>query len=361
MHSLIARPCVKSSQEEAFLVQQTTMTVLIPAYNEASVIADTLQSVGDQTRPPDEVLVVDDNSSDDTGGIASSFGAKVVRPLANSGFKAGAMNVGLPHVQTEWLVTLDADTVLAPDALEQILMAAQEHGAAAACGLVLPQRIHSLWERARFIEYLLAFGVLKPVQDWYGHPMVASGCFSLYRTEAVRAQGGFPTGTVGEDLDLTWRLYQAGESVKYASRATCYPVEPPSFCLMRKQLIRWSHGFVQNIRLHGRGILGVPMLRSFVIVAFLDALLGGLLYLVMAPLLVLGYGPRYLLSLYLVDLLLVAGPVVWMGYRQGLLRQTLISLPCLSVLRLMNLFYFWRAIILEWLLRRPLLVFEKGH
>ena len=342
-------------------MSDTTVTVLIPAYNEARVIADTIESLQRQTRLPDEILVIDDGSSDGTGEIAERLGARVVRPEANNGFKAGAMNVGLPHVRGEWLLTLDADTILAPDALGEILAAAQEHGSAATCGLVLPQRIRSVWERARLVEYLLAFSVLKPVQDWYKHPMVASGCFCLYRTEKVRALGGFPTETVGEDLDLTWRLYRAGESVKYASRATCYPVEPPNFALMRKQLIRWSHGFVQNIQLHGRGLLAVPMLRSFVIVAVLDALLGGLMYLALPLLLALVYGPSYLAWAYLAELLLIAGPVLWMGRRFGLAGQALVSLPLVFLLRVMNLFYFWRAILLEWLLRRPLVVFKKGH
>ncbi len=337
------------------------LTVMIPAYNEAQVIGDTLQSLGSQTRRPDKILVVDDGSSDDTGQIAASWGAEVVRPASNTGFKAGAMNLGLGYVETEWLVTLDADTILAPDALEEIVAAAQKEEVGAACGLVLPQRIRTLWERARFVEYLLAFGVLKPVQDWYRFPMVASGCFALYKTEMVRALGGFPTETVGEDLDLTWRLYEAGESVKYVSDAICYPVEPPNFHFMHKQLTRWSHGFVQNVRLHGERILDVPMLRSFVIVALLDSLLAILLYLVLTPLLLVSYGWRFVLALYLADLLLMAIPVVWMGHRLGLLRKALASLPFVLVLRWLNVYYFGRAIILEWILGRLLRVFEKGH
>jgi biofilm PGA synthesis N-glycosyltransferase PgaC len=309
---------------------------------------------------PDRILVVDDGSSDDTGRIAAELGADVVRPPANTGFKAGAMNFGLRFVQTEWLVTLDADTALAPDALQQIVTAARQEEAGAACGMVLPQRIRTVWERARFVEYLLAFGVIKPVQDWYRHPMVASGCFALYRTEVVRAVGGFPTETVGEDLDLTWRLYEAGESIKYVSRAVCYPVEPPNLHFMRKQLARWSHGFVQNVRLHGRRILDVPMLRAFVIVASLDALLA-LLYLAMTPVLLLSAGWRGLAAVYLVDLLLMALPVVWMGARLGLLAQALASLPAVFLLRGLNIYYFWRAAALEWVLARPLRTFEKGH
>jgi biofilm PGA synthesis N-glycosyltransferase PgaC len=343
------------------MMPESSLTVLIPAHNEARVIGHTLQSLWSQTWRPDKIQVVDDGSSDETGRIAADLGAEVVRPEANTGFKAGALNFGLRFVETEWLVTLDADTILAPDALQEIVSAAQEQNVGAACGLVLPQRIRTLWERARFVEYLLAFGVFKPVQDWYRCPMVASGCFALYRTEIIKDLGGFPTETVGEDLDLTWRLYEAGESIKYVSRAICYPVEPPDLRFMRKQLTRWSHGFAQNVRLHGRGILGVPMLRSFVIVAGLDALLAGLLYLIVMPILVVAYGWRYLIAIYLADLLVMAIPVLWMGYRMRLLPQALASLPSVFILRWLNVYYFWRAAALEWVLGRRLRVFEKGH
>lgn len=342
------------------MLSESNLTVLIPAYNEAKVIGHTLESLGAQTRRPDRILVVDDGSGDDTGQIAAGFGADVVRPASNTGSKAGAINFGLGSVESEWLVVLDADTALAPDALQQLLSAAQEQKVGAACGLVLPQRVRTLWERARFVEYLLAFGLIKPVQDWYRFPLVASGCFSLYRTEIIKRLGGFPTDTVGEDLDLTWRLYEAGESVKYVSRAICYPVEPPNLHFMRKQLTRWSHGFVQNVRLHGRRILDVPMLRAFVIVASLDAFLA-LLYLVMTPFLVWARGWHYLVAVYLTDLLLLAIPVLWMGCRLGLLTKALACLPSVFVLRWFNIYYFWRAAALEWVLKRPLRVFEKGH
>ncbi len=59
---------------------ESSLTVLIPAYNEAKVISHTLQSLWSQTRQPDKILVVDDGSSDETGRIAAGLGAEVVRP-----------------------------------------------------------------------------------------------------------------------------------------------------------------------------------------------------------------------------------------------------------------------------------------
>lgn len=54
----------------------------------------------------------------------------------------------------------------------------------AACGTVLPRHVESVWERGRYVEYMLAFGFFKRVQDHYGKPLISSGCFSIYRTDA---------------------------------------------------------------------------------------------------------------------------------------------------------------------------------
>ena len=59
----------------------------------------------------------------------------------------------------------------------------------AACGFVVPRVVSSIWERGRYIEYLFAFSFYKQIQDYYGKPVIASGCFSIYRTQALRASG----------------------------------------------------------------------------------------------------------------------------------------------------------------------------
>jgi biofilm PGA synthesis N-glycosyltransferase PgaC len=73
------------------------LTVLVPAYNEASTIADTIRSIQDQIVPADEILVIDDCSSDNTADIARSLGVTVMQPPKNTGSKAGAQNFALHH------------------------------------------------------------------------------------------------------------------------------------------------------------------------------------------------------------------------------------------------------------------------
>src|SRR5881397_1669054 len=247
------------------------VTVIVPAYNEAASIADTIGSLQAQTAPPREIIVVDDCSTDGTGDVARGLGTTVVRPRANTGSKAGAQTFALRHVRTPLTVAIDADTVLAPDALQRLLPAFDRPGVAAACGFVLPQRVRSVWERGRYIEYLFAFTFYKPLQEYYGKPLISSGCFSMYRTEVLRGQGGWSSRTLAEDMDLTWSLYHAGYEVRFVPKAVCYPIEPRTFRLMGTQLQRWSHGFVQNVKLHWRAVLAVPYLRSAVAVAFWDA------------------------------------------------------------------------------------------
>jgi len=89
-------------------------------------------------------------------------------------------------------MAIDADTTLAPDAIQKLLPALDDPKISAACGLVLPRYVKSVWERGRYIEYLFAFSFYKPIQDYYERPLISSGCFSVYRTEALRANNGCP-------------------------------------------------------------------------------------------------------------------------------------------------------------------------
>ena len=133
------------------------LTVIVPAYNERESIADTLRSLQAQTRLPERIVVVDDCSADGTGDVARMLDVSVVRPTSNTGSKAGAQNVALELIDTEFTMAIDADTTLAPDAIEKLLEAFDDSTVAAACGFVIPRFVNTLWERARYVEYLLAF------------------------------------------------------------------------------------------------------------------------------------------------------------------------------------------------------------
>jgi poly-beta-1,6-N-acetyl-D-glucosamine synthase len=337
------------------------LTVIVPAYNEAASLRDTVVSLQSQTVPPAEIIVVDDCSTDETNAVAQSLGVTVLRPTRNTGSKAGAQNFALSHVRTERVMAVDADTTLAPDAIEKLEAAFVEPGIVAACGFVLPRHVRTVWERGRYIEYLFAFTFYKQVQDYYEKPLISSGCFSMYRTPALRAQGGWSTRTLAEDMDLTWSFYCAGHGVRFVPEAVCYPIEPANFTLMSKQLRRWSHGFVQNVALHWRKVIQVPYLRSAVAVATWDALIASTVYLFLVPALAIAFKNPWFLLGYVIDVPALLVPIAMGAAKRGELPRALASFPAFLLLRTVNALFFLEAVWTEWVRRRPFLVYEKGH
>ncbi|UJA20593.1 glycosyltransferase family 2 protein [Thermoleophilia bacterium SCSIO 60948] len=340
--------------------QPTGLTVIVPAFNEAESVAETVRSLLGQTAPPERLIVIDDCSTDDTADVARSAGAEVVKPPANTGSKAGAQNFALELVDTEFVMAVDADTTLEPEAIEKLLPSLDDRDVAAACGFVLPRHVGTIWERGRYVEYLLAFSFFKRIQDYFGKPLISSGCFSVYRTDELRAAGAWQTRTMAEDMDLTWTLYSRGHKVRFEPDAVSYPIEPHNLEFMGKQLKRWSHGFVQNVRLHWRTVLDLGYLRSIVTVGFWDAVMASFAYLILLPVLAVLVDPLFLLA-YLVDAPLVMVPVLWQAHSRGETLKALASFPSFFVLRIVNGAFMLAALWREFVVRRPLLVYEKGH
>ncbi len=338
-----------------------SLTIIVPAFNEAATIADTIRSLLAQSVLAESIIVVDDCSNDDTGKVAESLGVCVVRPPANTGSKAGAQNFALPMVKTRYTMAIDADTTLEPDAIEKLIESVENEGVAAACGFVIPRKVGTLWERGRYVEYMFAFTFYKQVQEYYEKPLIASGCFTMYRTSSLLAHRGWESRTLAEDMDLTWSMYQTGEKVRFVPEALCYPIEPHSYRFMSRQLKRWSHGFVQNVSLHWKGLLDVPYLRSAVAVSMWDATLASFVYLVLLPLLTIWFRSPWLLVGYLIDAPAVAVPVLVGAAARGETRRAVASLPAFFVLRTVNAVFFLGAVWSELVMGRGFHRYEKGH
>ncbi len=336
------------------------VTVIVPAYNEADCIADTVSSLLAQTLVAEEIIVVDDGSTDNTAEICRRLGVTVVTPPANTGSKAGAQNYALSQVKTPYILAIDADTTLKPDALEKLFGAMDDPEVVAACGFVLPQHVNTLWERGRYVEYLMAFTFYKQVQEYYEKPLISSGCFSLFRSDYLRQIGGWSLRTMAEDMDLTWTAYQLGKKVRFIPEAVCYPIEPRNFNFMRKQLKRWAHGFIQNVRLHRKGILKVPFLRSIVTVMCWDASIASIFYLTLIPILSVMVSPLFLLG-YIIDLPMILVPTLVKAYSRGETWKALSSIPAFMVLRVLNSAIFLEALFKEVVLKKTLTSYEKGH
>ncbi len=341
-------------------VKTSGLTILVPAYNEESMIIETVTSLQNQTLPPDEIIVIDDCSTDKTAEMARQTGATVICPPQNTGSKAGAQNYALQFVKTEYTMAVDADTTLETHATERIMKALDDKSVAAACGLVLPRTVKTIWERGRYIEYLFAFTFYKPIQDFYYKPMISSGCFSVYRTDILKENGGWSLRTMAEDMDLTWTFYHAGHGIRFVPDAVSYPIEPHNYKFMSTQLRRWSHGFVQNVCVHWKDLLRHPYLSAIVAVALWDSIIASLCYLILVPLLAIFVHPLFLIG-YLIDVPAVAVPVLCKGIQRKEVGKVLTSLPAFFILRMVNSVFMLKALWLELVMKKKLMVYEKGH
>jgi biofilm PGA synthesis N-glycosyltransferase PgaC len=197
-----------------FMVAQ----VLAAARNEAERIQETISYIARQDYPgPIEVLVVDNASTDGTRAVAEAYGAATGQRVRcideRCPGKNHALNTGLAAVGTELVITLDADTVLHPQAIRQLvtrLVSAPPDVQAVAGSVLVRNSRDSLWTR---------------MQGLYQGTLVAQGAFSLYRTQALRQAGGWPDA-IREDIVLTWQLMRQGARVYYEPSAVAFTAAP---------------------------------------------------------------------------------------------------------------------------------------
>ena len=339
--------------------EDARVTALVPAYNEEACIGETIESLLAQTVPFYRIIVINDCSTDKTAEVAAAYSCKgvtVLTPPSNRG-KSQAHNYGISHLETEFFLTIDADTILAPDCLEHMLPHMLNPKVGIVCGYVLPRDVTTLWERGRFIEYIIGQGLNKKAQHRIKSVLIAAGCCSLYRTELVKKVGGFSERTITEDLDLTWTIYEEGYQTVFEQHAQCYSLEPKSLHIYLKQLDRWDRGMLQNLKIHSVKDRG--KLKILSLLYLLDTALAPIM-----GFLVVTFFPfhKFLWSViaYLLMDLLFSGALATMmrwEHKWKILRY----IPSYVVVRPLNLFAYARAFYKEYICGEKLTVWVKGH
>ena len=200
-----------------------TISVLIPAHNEGAVLHECLAAIRGQTIPVDQIVVVADACTDNTVEVARSVGCDVIE--TNEQAKAASQDAGLAYVTGEYLVCVDADTVLAPDVVEKFMAELDHVDATCANMLPMPQQ-RGFWVANRRFAYALGRYWWRWCQAEIGRLMVLSGCAYALKTETVRSIGGFPGQLITCDMDLTWSLYGAGYRDKLLSRSSRIYLRP---------------------------------------------------------------------------------------------------------------------------------------
>ena len=232
------------------------VAVFVPAYNEEKVIVRTIRSVLNSDYANLRVIVIDDGSTDRTFELAREAYAKDIEDgrvqvltKANGG-KAAALNYGLEHIEEEFYVGIDADTVIAMDAISKLLPHFEDPKVGAVAGNAKVGNRVNLWTRWQALEYITSQNFERRALDLFNVVTVVPGAIGAWRTAAAKAAGGYPINTVAEDADLTMNILEQQYKVVYEDRALAFTEAPIDAKGLMRQRFRWSFGILQAVWKH---------------------------------------------------------------------------------------------------------------
>ncbi|MEJ7900440.1 MAG: glycosyltransferase [Thermomicrobiales bacterium] len=314
------------------------VSILAPAYNEEHSIVESIHSLLAIEYAHYEVVVINDGSTDETlKKIIDHFGlrqvpmqidyainCKSIRGVYRSsdfrrlivvdkvnGGKADALNAGVNISSNLLFCAIDADSVIEGDALLRVVRPFLEYpretvavggsirianGCRIEGGQVksvgLPAR-----SLARFqsVEYLRAFLFGRPGWSQLGTLLIISGAFGVFKRQVVVDVGGYRADTVGEDIELVFRIHRHLRDKAFAYRVVflaepvCWTQVPEDLRTLSRQRNRWQRGLMDSVRFHKRmlfnphyGVIGMIGMPYFVIFELLGPVIE-LLGLIIVP------------------------------------------------------------------------------
>lgn len=233
------------------------VSVLVPAHNESLVLERCLESIRNSSYQKVQIVVIDDASTDRTYGIALDYKRKhpeydisIVRRYKNVG-KGSGLNYALLHrAQGDLVMTLDADSILERDTIEN------------AVAYFDNPKIGGVAANVRIIEEHTILGMLQKFEHMIGYrskktysltksEFVIGGVASTYRMDILREVGYYDTDTLTEDIGLSIKIIaQKGNRhnhIIYAADVTALTEGVATYKSLFRQRYRWKYGSLQNV------------------------------------------------------------------------------------------------------------------
>lgn len=253
--------------------QRPSLGILIAAHNEATSLPNVLAAIAEQTDPPDLILIADDGSQDDTPDVLQTRFGLAVPTLGQSSVamfgairliwlrlphqgKAHALNAAIVVADTDLVLTLDADTFLAPDALAEMRAAfAAEPSLVAAGGVLVP--VCAPGAGGRLMQWFQTYEYIRNMISRFAWMrgnslLLISGAFAGFRRTALLEVGGFDAACLVEDYELSHRLHRYARDngrdwqlamIGTSLARTDAPSDVMTFLRQRR---RWFAGFLQT-------------------------------------------------------------------------------------------------------------------
>jgi biofilm PGA synthesis N-glycosyltransferase PgaC len=322
---------------------QQGMTILIPCYNEQSILQTTIEGLKRIDYTNYEIIFINDDSKDNTLKVLDillDLGPSFIRydnPIAHAevrnfykskkypnvfvidksnGGKADCLNAALVYANHDLVVTLDADTILDEEALLIVNQRFKERTIAGGGNVRILQGFSGTSNRFSFnlkhiirfqiIEYMKGFGILKHSLSKVNALLVISGAFGIFNRRILIELGGYRK-TVGEDIDITLKFQDyisrnPTYKMIYIPQAICYTECPESWGDLYKQRIRWQKAFVDCIIRYRKTLLKSVFSRPVSFFMVFDALIVGTLtsYIAMAYIITLLFVPNSPITVVLI-------------------------------------------------------------
>ncbi|MFT4311010.1 MAG: glycosyltransferase [Candidatus Woesearchaeota archaeon] len=226
------------------------ISVIIPAYNEEKNIVNCIKSVKASNYPQEklEIIVVDDGSTDKTVKLAKKLGVKILK-LNHKG-KPNALNEGIKKSKHDFVLTIDADTVLDKDCIKNIVFPFKESDVGATTGTNKIQKKSNLLEYFQHVEYSYnnlirkAFSVVFKEGIWF------YGAVACYRKSVMEKINYFSQTSLTEDMDILFKIQSINMKTKHAFDAYSFTIAPNSIKAFIKQRIRWWSGVLQAMKIN---------------------------------------------------------------------------------------------------------------
>ena len=235
------------------------ISLVVPAYNEGPVIQAAMRALLALDYPNYEIIVVDDGSTDDTYEkamvVASESVALEVRVVTKrNGGKADALNTGMTLARGEFVLNMDGDTKLSPNALRACIRHFENPKVGAVAGNVKVINRENMWTRIQALEYVEGLAMARKAQSFGRVVNIIPGPLGMFRKSVLQQVGGYDRDTFAEDCDLTLKLLMRGWHIEYEPTAIAW-VETPSHLLdLLQQRYRWTRGILQATRKHSQAL-----------------------------------------------------------------------------------------------------------
>jgi cellulose synthase/poly-beta-1,6-N-acetylglucosamine synthase-like glycosyltransferase len=229
------------------------VTIVVPVYNEETVIIAALRSLLQLRYPAMEIIVVNDGSTDRTLERAVSlegrYGDTTLRVVSKvNGGKASALNTGIALARHDFILCMDGDSRLHPQTLRAAMRHFVDPRVGAVAGNVKVVNRGNVWTRLQALEYVEGLNMARRAQGFLRVVNIIPGPIGIFRRDVLLQVGAYDTDTFAEDADLTLKVLTAGWHVTYEERAIAYTEAPETFVNLVKQRYRWTRGILQALR-----------------------------------------------------------------------------------------------------------------